>query len=135
MKRLAAAVLTLAVAAGAASAATAKAPFGAVYVTTVKGLKGQAAPLNGTWAISFSASGGYAVLKKPSTTKLIVGTSTVSGKKIVFRDSSGPLACQGGTRGTYNWSLSGKTLRLGIVKDPCPGRPLILAGGPFTKVS
>ena len=65
--------------------------------------------------------------------KLIVGKATMKGNTLTFRDASGPLACKGGTAGRYVFTRSGRKLTLKILKDPCPGRPLILAGGPFTK--
>ena len=127
MKRLA---VLLAVLAVPALAAAANSPFGAGYKTTVKG---QAPALNGAWRITFTAKGSYGVTKPPSSTRLIAGKATLKGTTMTFRDSSGPLACKGGTAGSYTWTLSGKKLRLKILKDPCPGRPLILAGAPFTK--
>jgi hypothetical protein len=36
--------------------------------------------------------------------------------------------------GTYAWARSGNKLTLRILRDPCPGRPLILAGTTFTKL-
>jgi hypothetical protein len=127
VKRLAVLLAVLAVPAVAAAATS---PFGAGYRTTVKN---QAPPLNGAWRITFTAKGNYGVTKPPSSTRLIVGKATIKGKTMTFLDKSGQLACQGGTAGTYAWTLKGKTLTLKILKDPCPGRPLILAGAPFTK--
>ena len=133
VKRLAVLALVLAAAAGAASSAGAKTtPFGHTYQTTVKG---QPAPLNGVWLIAFTPKGAYTVTKKPSSAALIAGTATVSGRTLAFHDAGGPLACRGGAKtGSYVWTLSGKKLTLKIVKDTCDGRPLILAGAPFTKV-
>ena len=133
MKRLAVLALTLAVAAAAATSAVAKTtPFGHTYQTTVKG---QAAPLDGVWLIAFTPKGAYTVTRKPSSAALIGGTATLSGKTIAFHDAGGPLACKGGAKaGSYVWTLAGKTLTLKILKDTCGGRPLILAGAPFTKV-
>ena len=130
VKRIVLAV-ALVVALAAVASATAEAPFGATYQVTVKG---QPDPLNGVWLIAFTPKGGYAVTKKPSKDRLIVGNAKVTGNKIVFTDSSGLLACKGGTKGSYVLVAAGKKLTLKILKDPCPGRPLILAGGPFTKV-
>jgi len=127
VKRLAVLLVVLAVPAGAAAATS---PFGAGYTTTVKD---QAPALDGAWRITFTAKGNYGVTKPPSSTRLIVGKATLKGKTMTFRDSSGLLACKGGTAGSYAWTLKGKKLTLKIVKDPCPGRPLILAGAPFTK--
>jgi hypothetical protein len=127
VKRLAVLLLVLAVPAVAAAATT---PFGGTYRTTVEG---QVPALNGTWTIAFTSAGGYTVTKRTVAGKLIVGKATTKGNTMTFRDASGPLACRGGTAGRYVFTLSGRKLTLKILKDPCPGRPLILAGAPFTK--
>jgi len=131
VKRLAALALVLLVSTGAAAAlAAGSTPFGAKYKTVVKG---QAPALNGTWQIAFTPTGTYTVTKQGTAGKLIVGKATASGNTLVFHDSSGPLACPGGKSGSYVWTLKGTKLTLKILKDPCGGRPLILAGAPFTK--
>jgi hypothetical protein len=127
VKRLAVLLAVLAVPAVAAAATS---PFGAGYRTTVKG---QVPALNGAWRITFTAKGNYGVTKPPSSTRLISGKATVKGNTMTFRDSGGPLACNGGTAGSYVWTLKGKTLTLKILKDTCPGRPLILGAAPFTR--
>jgi hypothetical protein len=129
-------VPAVAVALAVASPAASKEPFGGTYQTTVTGITGQAAPLNGAWVLTFAANGGYAVTKKPSAARLITGKATVTGKTIAFRDAGGPLACRGSASlGTYTWARSRNKLTLRIVRDACPGRPLILAGRTFTKIS
>ena len=131
MKRLAAlAVAVVAFAAAATVLGAGSTPFGAAYKTVVTG---QAPALNGTWRIVFTPAGAYTVTKQGTAGKLIVGKATSSGNRLVFRDSSGPLACPGGKSGSYTWTLKGTKLTLKILKDVCAGRPLILAGAPFTK--
>ena len=51
---------------------------------------------------------------------------------MTFRDSAA-RRLEGGTAGNDRWTQKGKKLTLKIVEDRCPGRPLILAGAPFTK--
>jgi len=131
VKRLAALVVALLAFAAAANALGAgSTPFGAAYKTVVAG---QAPPLNGTWQIVFTPAGAYTVTKQGTAGKLIVGKATSSGNQLVFKDSSGPLACPGGKKGSYVWTLKGRKLTLKILKDTCQGRPLILAGAPFTR--
>jgi hypothetical protein len=127
--------LAVAVSLAVGPSAASKEPFGGAYQTAVKGMTGQAAPLNGAWVLAFGANGDYAVTKKPSAARLITGKATVTGRTIAFRDAGGPLACRGAASlGTYTWTRSGNKLALRILRDPCPGRPLILAGRTFTKI-
>ncbi len=115
------------------AAAAVSSPLAGVYATMIKGEKGQAAVLNGTWLISFAPNGAYAVVREPKTsTPLIGGSSSVAGKTIVFHDKAGPLACA--SNGKYSWSLSGKTMKLARVKDTCSGRVLVLSSAAYTKV-
>jgi hypothetical protein len=131
--RLLALTLTLGACVTAGSSAAASTPLAGVYQATIKG---SAPQLNGVWLISFAPNGAYAVVKKPSTTKLLIGgLSTVSGHSLAMHDETGPLACIGSqARATYSWALSGKKLRLMIVKDKCAGRAAVLASAPYTKV-
>jgi hypothetical protein len=129
--RLLAALVALVACFAVASAQAASSPIAGVYQLKITNPR-----LSGTWQISFSPTGAYAVSKAPKTkTVLIGGTSTTSGHKLVMVDKSGPGSCQGAAaKGTYTWSLSGKSLKLSKVKDTCSGRPDVLTGGTWTKV-
>ncbi len=131
MRRLVLALIVFALlAAGLAGAATT--PYGSVFQTTIRG---NAPQLNGKWLLGFSKTGSYEVAKAPSSAVLIGGSSKLSGHRIVFVDKSGPLACSPAqARGTYTWSLAGKTLRLTPVKEACVGRKTVLASAAFVRI-
>ena len=115
------------------AALAASSPLAGVYETVIKGQKGQAAVLNGTWLISFVPNGAYAVVKEPSTSTLLIGgSSSVAGNTIVFHDKVGPLACT--VSGQYSWSLRGKTMKLTKAKDTCAERVLVLSTTAYAKV-
>jgi hypothetical protein len=134
MKRLLALGLTLVLGTCAAAGSTASTtPLAGVFQATIKG---GVPPLNGVWLLSFAPNGAYAVVKEPSTKKLLIGgLSSISGHALALRDKAGPLACRGSQdRASYSWALSGKKLTLTVVKDTCTGRAAVLASAPYTKV-
>jgi hypothetical protein len=116
--------------AGAGAAATS--PLHGVWATKVKST---APVLNGAWLISFASNGTYAVVKEPNTKSLLVGgVSTVSGNTLTMTDKTGPASCPGSTaRAKYSFKITGKTLKLTKISEPCTGRGIIFAGS-FTKV-
>ena len=62
------------------------------------------------------------------------GKATVSGHRITFteRDAKG-IRCRGKSRvGTYTWSVSGTTLTLKPIAEPCIWRRAILLAKPLT---
>ena len=132
MKKLAAFALAVPVLALASAAAAANSPLHGVWQTTVSS---PAPALRGTWLISFAPNGAYAVVKKPNTKALMVGgTSTVSGATLTMTDREGPASCSGSTaRARYSFKITGKTLKLTKISEPCTGRSVILAGT-FTRV-
>ena len=115
-----------------ASAQAASSPIAGVYQLKITKTPG----LAGTWQISFSPTGAYAVSRAPKTkTILIAGASSTSGHRLFLTDKTGPGSCVGAAaKGTYTWSLSGKSLKLTKVKDTCSGRPDVLGGGTWTKI-
>jgi hypothetical protein len=132
VKKLAAFLLVVSAVVLAATAAAATSPLHGVWQTKIK----SAAPsLNGTWLLSFSPSGAYAVVKKPNTKALMVGgISTASGTTVTMTDREGPASCPGASaRAKYSFRITGKKLKLTKISEPCSGRGVIL-GGTFTKV-
>ena len=88
------------------------------------------AVLNGKWKIVL-AVGQYTVTRNGADA--IDGVTSISGNQIVFTDKFGPFRCTGAqARGTYRWSLSGKTLKLTAVRDACAGRKAVLSR-PYAK--
>jgi hypothetical protein len=128
-------VLVLALALAALAALAASPALGAgglspgVYVTKVTG----ATPLtlNGTWRLAFVGS--HFSIKRNGKAA-VAGLATISGKRVTFRDMSGPYRCTGSQAvGTYRWSRSGKSLTLTVIRDACSGRKAILTNG-FTRL-
>jgi imidazolonepropionase-like amidohydrolase len=55
------------------------------------------------------------------------------GDTITVRDTAGARACQRDLEGRYTANISGDTLRLSIVADPCGGRRAVFSGGPYVR--
>jgi hypothetical protein len=100
-----------------------------VYVTKLTGATPRT--LNGTWRLAFTA--GHFSLKRNGKAA-VAGLTTLSGRRVTFRDVSGSYRCIGSQAvGTYRWTLRGKSLTLTVVRDGCSGRKAVLTNG-FTKV-
>jgi hypothetical protein len=83
--------------------------------------------LNGTWRLAFV--GRHFSIKRNGKAA-VAGLTTISAKRVTFRDMSGPYRCTGSQAvGTYRWSRSGKSLTLTVVRDACSGRKAILTNG------
>jgi len=74
-------------------------------------------PLGGR-IINFEADGSYLYQGHGDTA---VGTYTVTGDQIVFKDN----VC-GGVTGTYTWSFDGTALSFTMLHDTCGPRPGVL---------
>jgi hypothetical protein len=130
MKRIAIAVSLVAVLA-LASTALGVVKLAGTYQTTIKStaLGGQ---LNGIWTVKFKAKGHHYTVTNGGQV-VLRGIYKVKGTHITFRDKSGPAACPGA--GKYSFNLSGTTLTFTKIKDSanCAGRQVVLAGT-FTKL-
>jgi hypothetical protein len=132
VKKLAAFLLVVSVLVLAVAAAAATSPLHGVWQAKIKS---SVPALNGTWLLSFSPNGAYAVVKEPNTKALMVGgISTASGSTVTMTDKEGPASCAGSTaRAKYGFKITGKKLKLTKISEPCSGRGVIL-GATFTKV-
>src|SRR4051794_8957949 len=112
-----------------ASGASAAGPLTGAYQTVISGKSGA---LNGTWILTFAPNGFYTAAKKPKTTTVLVGgSSTISGKTLTVADHLGPLACK--APGQYSFAVAGKTVKFTKVTDSCGGR-LTLLSASWTKI-
>jgi hypothetical protein len=132
VRKLAAALLVVPALVLASGATAATSPLHGVWQTKITG---SAPALDGTWVISFGPNGAYAVVKAPNTKALMVGgASKVSGSTVTLTDEEGPASCPGSTaRAKYRFTITGKTLKLTKISEPCTGRGVIFAGT-FTRV-
>jgi opacity protein-like surface antigen len=102
------------------------------HVFTAKITGATPAILNGTWRLAINKPG-FAVNKDGRAA--IIGTVTIAGNRVTFRDGAGPLACRGAQRvGTYTWRITGKRLTLSRVSDACVGRRSVFAHA-FIKIA
>jgi hypothetical protein len=100
-----------------------------VYQAMISGAR--PAALDGSWQLRLERRT-FAVLRNGEYA--VEGTITIAGDKITFSDLIGPFRCTGSrVRGTYVWTLRGRTLRLRPVQDPCSGRRTVLSRS-FRKV-
>ena len=100
--------------------------------------------LQGTWDnngvdnITLMADGTYVMANKNSGTVEAWGTYSTTGNQLTINGGgSGTFACfdtQTSTyeNGTYDYSVSGKTLGLTLVSDNCPARTNTLTGSSWT---
>jgi hypothetical protein len=133
MKRLAVAVVTVAVMAM-IPAALAAGTLSGKYKEVIKHDQALGGHLNGTWVLDFSpgkysaTDNGHAVVK---------GKDSIKGDKITFQPGgSGQGKCP--AAGKYKFKLSGSKLRFTVISDSnpkCAGRRDVLTHGPLTKVS
>jgi hypothetical protein len=132
VKRLAAFLLCVPALAFAGASVAATSPLQGTWKTMISS---PVPLLHGTWEITFAPNGAYTVVKAPNTKALMVsGTSTVSGSTLTLTDKGGPASCPGSTaRARYTFKVTGKTLKLTKISEPCTGRAVIFAGT-FTKV-
>jgi len=80
--------------------------------------------LNGTWEIDLGA-GRYEI--KRNGANAVDGKASIRGNTLTFSDVAGPFRCLGAqAKGSYRWTLSGKTLTLAVMHDPCAGRKAVL---------
>lgn len=54
---------------------------------------------------------------------------------LTVRDTTGARACQRDLEGRYTARVSGDTLRLTVLADPCAGRRSVFSGGPYLKAA
>ncbi len=124
MKRFAAAIAAVVIL-GMAPAALAGGTLSGKYKTTITGSKVLGGALNGTWVIRFTP-GAYHVTDNGKA--IVHGKDTITGKVITLKDAPGPNACP--TKGTYRFTLKGKTLTFKRIHDStsssCIGRGLVL---------
>ena len=116
-----AAAIALVLAATPAALAVASGGPSGTYRTTVTNISG----LNGTYRITFSP--GRFVIHAPYGL-VGHGTDTVSGSKMTLH---GPGSCP--AAGTYQFTISGTSLRFKKIKDPCQ-RAEVLTAHPLKKV-
>lgn len=55
------------------------------------------------------------------------------GDTLTVRDTAGARACRPDLEGRYTARVSGDTLRLTVLADPCAGRRSVFSGGPYVK--
>jgi hypothetical protein len=91
------------------------------YTTTVTNISG----LNGTYHITFTP--GRFVIHAPYGL-VGHGTDTISGSKMTLH---GPGSCT--AAGTYQFTMSGRSLKFKKIKDSCP-REAVLTAHPLKKV-
>ncbi len=115
----------------AAAAAAAGNPVQGTFRTVIA--NAPAKQLDGTWQIAFQPTGRYSI--KLNGTVLISGRDTQTATTIGFGHESGPAACTGAeASATYRWSMSGGSLHLTPVREPCEGRRVVLTTHPLTRV-
>jgi hypothetical protein len=125
---VAAALVAVAVVGVAPAAAPRLAPH--VYVATITGAR--PAALNGTWRLAV-VNPSFSLRKDGALA--VIGTVTIAGSRVTFRDAAGPLACRGTQKsGTYTWRLRGRRLTFTRFSDTCGGRPLVLSR-PFVQTA
>ena len=75
--------------------------------------------LKGTWTINFY-KGGYKVTGPFGS---LTGRSTFKGSTVVFSHESEGTICPGA--GTYRFKITGKTLKMTSINEPCRPRRLV----------
>ena len=99
-------------------------PLAGGWSTKISGAP--SAQFNGVWKLRFAADGSYVISKAGQ--RLVLGKATFKGATVTFRDTSGPASCIGMEAiGSYRWTLTGSTLLLKPMREPCAGRRFVLA--------
>lgn len=63
------------------------------------------------------------------------GTAAWQGVTLTVHDTAGARACQRDLEGRYTARISGDTLRLTVLTDPCAGRRSVFSGGAYVKAA
>lgn len=98
-----------------------------------------AAELPGTWTakvngtaydLTFDSQGGFSIVKDMEA--IVVGRYETDDGELTITDLGGKAACQGDkAEGAYRYELSGNSLTLTGMDDPCRSRAAILDGTTF----
>lgn len=98
-----------------------------------------AAELPGTWTaevngtaydVTFDSEGGLSIVEEMEA--IVVGRYEADDGEVRITDLGGKKACQGDkAEATYRYELSGQSLSLSKVEDPCQKRAAILDGSTF----
>ena len=91
--------------------------------------------ITGQWVIELDSDGSMQVTPPDAYTG-VVSCPLFQATPEWFRTSLFEQdLCSGQPLGTYRWELTGSTLRLSEVDDPCDGRVAVLAAQEWTKIS